>query len=79
MQMWKTFDLPKSQFSGLKHFQIFSRQITQSGSFLTIVARTIEFSPFLIKFAKFKNLRILKIVLMVYEKMSKTKKYTLYI
>ena len=42
-----------SLFCGFKHFQTFIRQIRQSESFLTIVARTIEFSPFLIKFVKF--------------------------
>ena len=36
-------------------FKFLSRQIRQSGSFPTIVARTIEFSPFLIKFVKFVN------------------------
>ena len=48
-----------------------------SGSFLTIVARTIEFSPLLIKFLKIKNLKIPKILFIVYKKMSKTKKYAL--
>ena len=37
MQMWKTVDFCKSQYSSLKHFQIFSRHIRQSGSFLTIL------------------------------------------
>ena len=31
-------------------------QVRQSGSFLTTAGRTIEFSPFLIKFVKFENL-----------------------
>ena len=49
-------------------YAVFSKQIRQSESFITIAARTIEFSPFLIKFVKFKNLQILKILFMVYKK-----------
>ena len=52
MQMWETVDYCLSSFSGLKHFQIFSREIRQSGSFLTTVATAIDFSSFFIKLVK---------------------------